>query len=79
MSSEAFDVVCEFFASAWWWGVMIAYSFQERGRGEHEAFQPVQLRTESFRRVFVFSRKSIPAFARDSRIPSLVVLSNVSC
>ena len=27
----------------------------------------------------VLSRKTIPAFVRDSRIPSLVVLSNVLC
>ena len=27
----------------------------------------------------VFSRKTVPAFGRDRRIPSLVVLSNILC
>ena len=45
VSSEAFGAFCEFFASAWWWSAMIPYIFQKRGRGGHEAFQPVKLRT----------------------------------
>ena len=33
VSPEAFDAVCDFLASAWWWGVAIAYILQKRGRG----------------------------------------------
>ena len=57
--------------------MLIAYSFQKPDRGggmEHfNWFTDVQ----SY--FLVFSRKTIYAFARDSRIPSLVVLSNVLC